>query len=166
MPQRQPCLCAINLRFHAGMKTISEGGEWKNTTSAVELNLPLDSTPGLLICKAGTSAQVMLNWLQALAGIIRFYSLNRRCLGDEGLIGSVESPCRFCSANRPQDKIKRRDDWVHLSPSERPQKTGSAWILISLRGGFLCFLPSLCLIPFCVPSSTSSYSTNSVLLLI
>lgn len=30
----------------------------------------------------------------------------------------------------------------HLRPSEQSQKTCSAWILGSLRGGFLCFLPS------------------------
>lgn len=65
--------------------------EWKSHTSAAEFNLPLDSAPGLLICKVGTSAQVMLIWLQASAGIIRFSSLKKKCLGDEGWIGSVES---------------------------------------------------------------------------
>ena len=90
-----------------GIKKISVGGQWKNTTSAVELNLPLDSSPSLLICKAGTSARVMLNWPQALGRITSFHSLKRRCLGEEGLFGSVESPGRFCGGSRAQDGIKK-----------------------------------------------------------
>lgn len=56
----------------------------------------------------------------------------------------------------------------HLCPSERPQKAGSAWVLISLRGGFLRFLPSVCVLSPCslnllwVPPHTPSYPTNSV----
>ena len=48
--QRQPNLRAMTLRFYArmkkeeGKKKVSEGGEWENKTSAVELSLPLDST--------------------------------------------------------------------------------------------------------------------------
>lgn len=99
-------------------------------------------------------AQVSLNWPLALAEITRSYSLKRRCLGDEGLIGSVESPRCFCSASRAQDEIKN-GGWLgawmaqsifkkHLCPSVRPQKTGTAWFLVSLHGGgFL--LSCLCL---------------------
>lgn len=74
-----------------------------------------------------------------------------------------------------QDEIKK-EGWLgvgmgqsifkkHMRPCELSQKTGSAWILISLCGGFLFFLPSVCLVPSCVPSFTLSCSTNSLLLL-
>lgn len=132
-------------------------------------------SPGPIKYKAGTSAQVILNQRQALAGITRSHSLKRRCPGDEGLIGSVESPPWFCSASRAQDEIKK-EGWLgarmaqrvfkkHLCPSERPQKSGSAWILIYLRGGYLpsvCVLSRCSLIPLYVLPCTPSYPTNSV----
>lgn len=63
----------------------------------------------------------------------------------KGLIGPVESPHWFCNASRAHEEIKK-EGWLgarmarsifkkHLCPSELPQKTGSAGILVSLHGG-------------------------------
>lgn len=128
--------------------------EWKNPTSAAEFNLPLDSAPGLLICKVGTSAQVMLIWLQASAGIIRFSSLKGKCPGDEGRIGSVESPHQFCSANRAQDKIKK-DGWLGASVSQRVATKDRLCVNPHLTPWGVSQLSSVCLSnPFilCLPS--------------
>lgn len=95
---------------------------------------------------------------------------------------SVESPHWFCSASRAQDELNK-EGWMgarmaksifekHLCPSEWPQKAGSAWILISIRGGFICLIPSVCVLshsslnPLCVPPPAPSYPKNSCSLVI
>lgn len=119
-------------------------------------------SPGPIKCKAGTGAQVILNCRQGLAGITRSYSFKRRCLGDEGLIGSVESPLWFCSASRAQDERRkegRLGAWTsqsmfkkHLCPIEWPQKT--AWMIRGCSSLSVCRLPApwfLCVEPALLP---------------
>lgn len=107
---KQHIPCEMNLLFYTRMTKNRREIEKKTINalqiSVVELIRLLDSTALVQSsAKHRLCAQVILNWPKALARITRSYSFRRRCLGDERLIGSVESPCWFCSASRAGDEI-------------------------------------------------------------
>lgn len=106
--------------------------------------------------KLGLVQGFVLNWLWALAGITNFYSLMRRCLGEERLIRSAEAPRWCCSPHRPRDEIKTEEfyrwtstdeastsqwaftkAWLGMNPHLAPLEWGSLFSSLALSNSFL-----------------------------